>query len=276
MGSLYSSVIHLTNLQPTTFEFSGGQHGHAAFLDIVRQVDGALSEKLHSENARKPFTVSPLMGLPKATLHDQKTVSLRAGWECWLRITILDDGLFRSFIEHFLFGSARPEIRLGNSNFMVTEIETTPGSHPWAGYLSSEELNQRLDLPVPELWKFEFATPTQFGWKDGRIQTMPHPKQVFGNLAIAWRGMTGQDYVEPVERFVDENVIFGEYHLNTEYFTIKNKPHPGGVGKAQYINTGDPNHPLGRSLNLLAGLAFFTGLGRKTTMGMGQARCLER
>ena len=84
MSTLYSSVIKLTNLLPVTIPPPGGQHAHAAFLDILRAVDPALSQALHDLNGRKPFTVSPLMGLPKNRQRQESSdsrVVLREGWE---------------------------------------------------------------------------------------------------------------------------------------------------------------------------------------------------
>lgn len=269
---LYASIIKLISLCPATLSHPGGQHAHAAFLNVVQAVDPALSQKLHSDDARKPFTVSPLLGLPRSNTSE---VRLREGWQCSLRVTMLDADLFHAFIEHFASGGALPTIRLGDAHFGVTEILTTPGSHPQAGYTTLENLQKRLDSPAPSRWRFDFDTPTQFGWKEGHIQVMPLPRLVFGNLAGAWRALTGEDHVEAVEQFVHEHVIFGDHDLHTERLVIKNKPHPGAIGHANYLLTCDPNHLLARSLNMLAALAFFTGLGRKTTMGLGQARLKE-
>jgi CRISPR-associated endoribonuclease Cas6 len=273
MMKLYSSVIRLVSIYSTNLVYPGGQHAHAAFMDLVRGVDPDLSARLHDTNARKPFTVSPLMGLPKPSYRSENGgMTLPEGWECWLRVTILDDALFRAFIDHFLNGRACPEVRIGDARFMVSEVLTTPDSHPWAGYTPLAELQKRLDQPPPARWKFELVTPTQFGWKDKMVQTMPLPKLVFGSLAGAWREMSDEDSVEAIEKFAEENVLFGEYDLRTERLIVKNSPHLGGVGRVGYLYTGPADHPLARSLNFLAGLAFYTGLGKKTTMGMGMVR----
>jgi|GEM_PF-1245642 len=310
---LYSSVIKLTNLHPATLTHLGGQHAHAAFLEIVRAVDESLSQRLHDLNGRKPFTVSPLMvgrspttlGLPKGTYIEKQggasspkngssqrhAIYLREGWECWLRVTILDDTLFKSFIDYFMSppsprgrgvgGEGRiPAIRLGDARFLVSEILTTPGSHPWAGYVSIEELQKRLDEPVPEKFVFELLTPTSFRLQDKEVATMPTPKLVFGNLAGAWRALTGENNVEAVEKYAAKNLVMGNYKLHSDRLVLHNNPQLGSVGKVEFIRTDKTDHsfdatqdePSIRALNLLADLAFYSGLGRKTAQGMGMVR----
>lgn len=272
MTTLYSAVIRLINQHPATLTHLGGQHAHAAFLDIVRAVDEGLATQLHDANARKPFTVSPLFGLPNGKggrSFAPTELRLREGWQCWLRVTMLDDALFHVFLERFLKGDSRPQIRIGDATFLVSEILTTPGSHPWAGYTSLGELQKKLDEPAPTKLAFELHTPTAFGWKDSLVATMPTPALVFGSLARAWESITGQNQVRAIETYAAENLLFSTFNLRTEPMILHNKPQLGAVGRFEFIRTAQGDHPLGRALNLLADLAFYTGLGRKTTQGMG-------
>jgi len=296
MTTLFSSVIKLTSLHTAALTHLGGQHAHAAFLDIVRAVDESLSQRLHDLNGRKPFTVSPLMGLPKSSKQtafrvgsgrkgDEQGVKLREGWECWLRVTILDDVLFRSFIDYFMTSpptsllkgeGSLPKIRLGDAHFMVSEILTTPGSHPWAGYVAMQELQKRLDEPAPEKFIFELHTPTSFRLQDKGIATMPTPKLVFGNLAGAWRALTGENNVEVVEKYAEKNLTMGAYKLHTDCLVLHNNLQLGSVGRLEFIRTDKTNHLTARALNLLADLAFYSGLGRKTAQGMGMCSRVVR
>jgi CRISPR-associated endoribonuclease Cas6 len=315
MTTLYSSIIHLTNLYKITIPRPGGQHAHAAFLDIVRAVDPSLSERLHNTNGRKPFTVSPLMGMPNTLNREARTpafarsltsrkvrvgdawtdhqernavdfarpalkneIHLREGWECWLRVTILDDRLFKTFIDYFMSLSSPtrdkgrlPQIRLGDAHFCVSEILTTPGSHPWAGYITLEDLQKRLDESPPSSITFELHSPTSFNLGKDYVETIPYPKLVFGNLATAWKAMTGENMVEAVEKYAERNWRPILHRLERKALTLHNKPQLGSVGKVEYQRLDEGDVPLARALNLLADLAFYTGLGRKTAQGMGMA-----
>ncbi|GAB4459565.1 MAG: hypothetical protein Kow0070_14690 [Anaerolineales bacterium] len=295
---LYSSVIKLLALHPASLEYSGGQHAHAAFLEIVRQVDPALSQALHEnrgKGARQPFTISPLMGLPHPHRASQTSevlktsevsaVHLREGWECWLRVTMLNETLFRYFIEYFLKaeGKTLPKIRLGDAHFAVSEILTTPGVHPWAGFTTLEDLQKRLDEPAPAQIAFEFVSPTSFKLQDERVELLPLPRRVFGNLATAWKALrpgsgqalTGEDMVRAVEEYAEQNLQLQWNRMEKRALIIKHHPQLGMVGPAVYHFRRPEDTPLARALNLLADLAFYTGIGRKTAQGMGMVRRIK-
>lgn len=275
MTTLYSSVIKLTNLYPVTLIGDGGQHAHGAFHAIIANVDPELATKLHEVKGRKPFTLSPLMGMPKILHHEgeknNSEIRLREGWQCWLRVTILDDTLFKTFIDYFMNinGTKLPEIRLGDAHFCVSEILTTPGSHPWAGYTSVENLQKKLDQPAPQRFKFELFTVTSFKMQDENIETLPKPERVFGNLAGAWRELTGEDHVKAIEEYAGRNLVAGNYQLKTERTLLHNNHQLGVVGQVEFIRMDKEDSPSAHALNLLAELAFYTGLGRKTAQGMG-------
>ncbi len=281
---LYSSVIKLLNLHSVAIPPPGGQYAHAAFFNIVEAVDPDFSAKLHDlrgKGVRKPFTVSPVMGLPDfRNLQDfgSLKVHLREGWECWLRVTMLDEALFRTFLEYFLEGRGKemPKIRLGDAHFAVSEILTTPGSHPWAGFATLEDLQRRLDEPAPASITLEFHSPTSFslGTKDGkeRYELFPYPRLVFGNLATAWKALSGEDLVAAVEKYAEVNLRLVVHRLERKPMRLQNHPQLGSVGQVEYEFIDPEDAPLARALNLLADLAFFTGVGRKTAQGMGMTR----
>jgi CRISPR-associated endoribonuclease Cas6 len=293
MTTLYSCVLKLTNLYPITLTHGGGQHAHGAFFRIIEQVDPALSRHLHDiqgKGTRKPFTVSPLMGLPEPTAHQakhwadsllekgfsqQQFVYLHEGWECWMRITILDDRLFKTFFNYFMNPKQRgmvPEIRLGDARFYVRDILSTPGSHPWAGHMSLEDLQKRLDEPPPSSITFEFHTPTSFKLSGNKVETLPYPKLVFGNLATVWKALTGENLVEAVEKYAEGNWRTVIHRIEPKALTLHNYPQLGAIGKVEYQRLADGDSPLARAFSLLADLAFYTGIGRKTTQGMGMVR----
>jgi CRISPR-associated endoribonuclease Cas6 len=276
---LYASVIRLFNLYPVTIPAPGGQHAHAAFFDIVREVDPALSQALHDQRgkgARKPFTVSPILGLPRRA-GGEALYHLREGWECWLRVTMLNETLFRTFVEYFLDARNKtlPRLRLGDAHFAVSEILTTPGSHPWAGFTTLEDLQRRLDEPAPASIAFEFHSPVSFKLRDETVELIPYPKLVFGNLATAWKALSGEDLVKAVEQYAEANLRLVIHRLERRASTLRNHRELGMVGRVEYQFIQPDDAPLARALHLLADLAFYAGIGRKTAQGMGMARRVE-
>jgi len=194
--TLYSTVIKLIANQSGTLPATQGRLAQAAFLDIIHSVDPALSQALHTKNQRRPYTVSPLQGLGKIK---GKQLKIKHGQEVKLRFTLLGNELFTTFTQHFLSPTSNgiiPTIRLGELDFSLSEVLTTPGSDDWAGYIPLTELcQQRQTAPINNTTRkitIDFASATVFSRssnKDGMgkfMETFPSPPMFFGSLAAKW------------------------------------------------------------------------------------------
>jgi CRISPR-associated endoribonuclease Cas6 len=280
---LYALVIRLTAARDGRLRATQGHLAHAAFLDMLRQVDAPLAERLHGGGGRKPFTVSALEGFGRGR---DGRLSVAAGQEGWLRVTLLDPRLFAAFIAFFLRGSPRIALRLEQVEFHVSEVLSTPGSHPLAGYDSLGDLRVRWEETVltraHDMISLDFRSSTAFSLRGGpgagrRMHVLPDPPLVFGELAGYWDRLTGDDTQTAVRDFAAGDVVVSRYELATHMGDYGGgRLQIGFAGRAAF-EILNPAHPdLTRHLNRLADLAFFTGLGSKTTMGMGQVRRMGR
>jgi len=272
---LYSIVLILTPTAKVTVGATMGHQAHAAFLQTVREVDPALAEALHAPELRvRPFTVSPLRGLPRAR---EGRVGLDPGRDYWLRFTALQPRIYERFMARFLRGGAHPLLRLGRAELLIKEIRTTPGSHPWAGYTSWAQLIGEAGSSSEIA--LAFATPTAFGFGQkawGKMSVvLPEPTLVFGSLARSWNALTPPPlHVDrsALRACVEENVVVSRIDgLRTHVLQFRRAPQIGFVGRVTYRLMA-PDVPMQACLNALAELALYTGVGSKTTMGMGQAR----
>lgn len=59
---LYSISVVMRPLQPGAIPLAHGYHVYALFLNIIRASNPVLAEKLHADDAVKPFTTSTLIG----------------------------------------------------------------------------------------------------------------------------------------------------------------------------------------------------------------------
>ena len=268
---LFSSVIRLHALHDGLIPQTQGHFALAAFLDIVRQVDEDLAAVLHDANARKPFTLSQLNGLPRMRDGEAR---LRAGHECWLRVTLAGDALFGTFIQRFLRGDARPTIRLGTMEFGVSAVLTTPGSHPWAGYTTAGQL--LAEARAEDTIMLEFASPVGFSLGDNRMEIMHRPEMLFGGLLKKWEPWCSLPLPASFEReWLRENVLVSEWRVQSRMLRYGTQSQIGSEGTVMFRVFNSDAATL-RALNALADFAFYAGVGRKTTQGMGQVRRLDR
>jgi CRISPR-associated endoribonuclease Cas6 len=274
-NTLHSIVLVLAPTSQTTVHATMGHQAHAAFLRTVRQADAALAEVLHWPNMPvRPFTVSPLLGVGRAR---GGQVLLSPGQDYLLRFTILYPPIFERFMARFLRGDGRPTIRLGQAQLLIKEILATPGSHPLAGYTSWAQLAAAA-RPQPEI-ALDFTSPTAFGFGQKgwgkKAVVLPQPELVFGSLARAWNNLA--PFPLHVDRdallaYVQEHVVVKRIaHLETQMLRFQRAPQVGFVGHVAY-GLMDADEAARCQLNALADLAFYTGVGMKTTMGMGQTR----
>lgn len=259
-----------------------GYHIHATFFDILAEGDKETSKKLHSEEGRKAFTVSPLFhegslvvgpsSLDQSRMtkdHPRKNHrGLKAGSEVWFRVTLLDDSVFPVFSLHFL-ENPNPMLRLGKVELLVKEVKVTRGEGAlWSGFLDYEKLYESAD-PLDEI-TLQFATPTSF--KQGDINTLfPIPRLLFKGYLEKWNKYSGIELNNSLLDRIEDSLILSHYNLKTLPFSDGRATVPGFVGTCTYKIKSMSKEFL-KNVNLLADFSFFAGTGRKTTHGMGMTR----
>lgn len=285
---LYSTVVKFVAADGGLIPATQGRLAHAAFLDLIRAVDPVLAERLHTKNQRRPFTVSPLQGLGPAR---EGQIKVKSGQKVWLRFTLLGSELFTTFTRFLLpsssnGGASGVEIRLGDLKFAISEVLTTPGSHTWAGYTSLSELCQRWQKKSLAESAYQIslglASPTVFsqGSRNDmgkQMDPFPSPAMLFGSLAAAWN-----EHIpiwldkRAIRAYAEETVVVGLYRLESRMFRYWGQPQIGTTGVITYLLKDRQNQELVCMLNLLTDFAFYSGVGYKTTMGMGQVRRVRK
>jgi CRISPR-associated endoribonuclease Cas6 len=273
--TFHSIVLKLAPEREGQVRATHGHQAHAAFLHTVRQADPALAEVLHhSKLPIRLFTVSPLMGVG---VKREGTLEVSPERDYFMRFTLLDRLIFEQFMARFLQGDGRPRLRLGQMSFCIKEILASPGSHPWAGYTSLVELAQNA-RPVERV-TLQFATPTVFSfgkrqWGQQMVP-LPIPRLVFGSLAKAWNALAlpalNLDRKALRTYLEDGVVVAGLRGIRTRMLAYKDAPQVGFVGRVTFEFKGQ-DETQRACLDALAELAFYTGVGYKTPMGMGQCR----
>lgn len=273
---LISWVISLQPTEPASTPANLSRAAHAWFLGQVRQADPALAEELHHGHGQRPFTVSNLWPVGwrhrgEVTLSPEETYALRVTSFSSTLSALLREGV----IPH-LPGA----LTLGSVQLRVTGDTTDPAVHPWAGEETFEGLVQRHTLAahMPRRVSLRFASPTLFRSADKNVP-LPLPGLVFGGLLDKWNAFAPIQVHPDVRRFAQECLAVSRYRLETLPVAFGDDGARGAVagfvGTCSYaIQVGD-KYWMGL-IHLLAAFALYAGLGRRTTMGLGQARALPQ
>ena len=272
-----SAVIYLIPSEDVTLRPTMGHHAHAAFLSLLRTSNAEKAEDVHAKSAQKPFTVSPLIGNGERR---GAFLRIRAGTECWLRYTFLDDALFAYFGNAFLTQSL-PSIRLGEATFQLSRLVASgTETEDWSGTKTYEELmdSARTDNRI----RVRFHSPTAFR------ELTPHGKktrnQPYIDLARCYQSWLNkwnafaptQIDKKPFLDFVRTRAGLTKVESKSKMLDFGKYKAVGFVGNCAYEfladGQSDDKGEMLRLANLLADFAFYCGTGYKTTMGMGQTR----
>lgn len=273
-----STLLSLIPETDVTLRPTMGHHAHAAFLAILRKNNPDIAEKLHAQSAQKPFTVSPLIA--KAEKHDNR-LHIRAGTECKLRFTFLDDELFTHFGKAFLT-LKMPPIRLGDAVFQVRQmVSHATEERSWSKNETYAELIQSAKTDTQ--MSFRFYSPTAFRrltprGKQTRNDAYADILRCYQSWVNKWNAFAPikLDKTEILD-FVREYGQVTSVRTKSRILNFGRHTELGWVGVCAWIfypeDSLDPE--LLSAVNCLAAFAFYCGTGYKTTMGMGQTRRID-
>src|SRR5450755_4651131 len=309
-AKLYAFLLKLRPVERGTLMAFSGELVHGAWLDWMRTAEPEVATMLHDGNKRRLFTCSSLQfPLPQARMMQAERENVHLPLEpektYVVRVTLLMGELFPLFYNtllHFNMEDAgttrRPFMRIGKQQFLLEEVVEGTGnsmsdSSSWTGFTSFGKLVEQarvLKLGRNEPLNLEFTSLTTFnrGSAKGRLYEnyyarLPLPHYVFPGLARRWQELAPPELAELVQKerieeyISDEGMIIEDYNLLTHRFVFTNHPQKGFVGQCKYLLRGPDEAVAEGSLTvrqqilLLAQLAFYTGVGYKTAMGMGRA-----
>ena len=273
-----STLISLIPKTDVTLRPTMGHHAHAAFLSILKKSNPKVAEAVHAQSAQKPFTVSPLIAAAKLRGNQ---LHIKAGTECRLRFTFLDDELFTHFGKAFLT-LAMPPIRLGEAVFQVKQmVSHATEDRSWSGSATYAELVQSAKTDTQ--MSFRFYSPTAFRRLTPRGQKTR--SDVYIDLVRCYQSWVNKwNAFAPVKldkarilEFVTEHGQVTSVNTKSRALNFGKHTEVGWVGTCAcvfYPEDSLDEHLL-RAVNCLADFAFYCGTGYKTTMGMGQTRRID-
>lgn len=258
-SGLHAIAIELAAAEQTSLPIGLGRALHSQVMNWLSLGDSHLANTIHTLQTM-PFSLSELKGL-RRKIRDHKTKT-QSGDEFYFRIGVLDGDLLPPLLDGLTMWGTKP-ISLVNCPFVIRQICAMPGSHPQVGssdyHLLAKTPKSSDDITL------QFLTPTSFKQQQS-VQPFPLPELVFGSLGRRW------------DAFAPEELRFGAmawqglvsaFDLETHALKMEGGAEIGSVGWVRYRF---PDPEQARVATILAHFATFAGVGRKTAMGMGQAR----
>lgn len=289
---LVALVIELKALIPTYIDNHLGRAVQYLGLNLIDHYDPALAQRLHDDDDQKPFTASGLMQ-DHQILYGEVQVNEAA----WVRLTGLSSEVAAVLLHYAeqtrlaIASGAVLQIELDRLPWQITALHVDADGHPWAGKTTYQALIER-HTPAKPATKLEltFASATTF--RSQRVNLpLPLPSLVFGSLLSRWTAFTSHRLRdlphEQLDAYIDHHVLLSRHEVHTTLIRGKQGGKEiGFVGSAGYELARRSDHLLhhapelenllqqegiwfARTLGLLAEFAFYSGVGRKTTTGMG-------
>jgi CRISPR-associated endoribonuclease Cas6 len=304
---LYALILKIRPLQEGTLMPFSGELVHGAFLKWLNTAAPDVADWLHAGQKRRLFTCSSLHFPHPAQrfLHaERENIHLPLSPEktYTLRLTLLLGDLFPLFYNALMnfnapqVGSTIPPfLRLGKQLFLLEEVLlTNDDTSGWTGFTSLATLVEQakaMRFPSNSSMTLEFASLTTFSRgsnKNGygtHHAMFPLPQFIFSNLLRRWEDIAPPELApliqkEQIEQYLQEDgIIVLDYALNAHHVTFTTHLQRGFVGSCTYQLRGSANEnaseaslTIRQQIFLLAHLAFYSGIGYKTAMGLGQAR----
>ncbi|MEM7117795.1 MAG: CRISPR-associated endoribonuclease Cas6 [Chloroflexota bacterium] len=264
---LSSIVLELQAVENGRFQGSSGRAVHGFWFNQWAAVAPDLADSLHQQ-ATKPFTLSPLMGLARPR---QGVTHVRAGDKAWLRVTSLQAELSQKLLGNWL-PRLPAVIRLAEIPWRIDNIALMPQAHPWAQQNSYAALEAAAPTTVLEpTWRLQIETPTTF--HIGKDAYLPFPLP--GALVNSWRrrwDAFAEVKLPPIEAtLLQQQLFISHYRLKTVPVRYGRRVTMGCVGELT-LRAGKLPDEVCRTISILAAYAFYCGNGRYTTQGMGLTR----
>jgi CRISPR-associated endoribonuclease Cas6 len=267
---LYSAMLELQPSADTIVPLTTGHLVHALFLNLIKQFDEGLFSRLHDGPGPRPFTLSSLWGGQV----QEDYLLLRKGIACSFRVTFLDGGsLWDRLRTQFLEGG--PLIaHIGSTELRLTRMVSTPSASApkWVGSTDWQTLAMH---PLHHAITLHFMSPTAFSLSGRQFDLFPKPFRIWESLLRVWNTYAPEhlqlEKSDIRESFSHQDVVVATCDLQTETLSFPNYLQKGFTGTCTYLLQGEDW--LVSRLTMLAAFAPYSGIGYKTTMGMGQVRC---
>lgn len=247
-----------------------GRATQAFFLKSLRDLNPELSAAIHDTDDMKPFTASTLLGAERR--HDG--LRLSPGREVRLRYTTLHPHLSLLMLNGLVPDWQANGVSIHDQPLEVTAVEINSQINHWTGQASFENLLETAS-PERKTLRMTFGSPTAFKSTRGYCVPLPQPELVFGSLLDRWNMFSPVELPDSLYGIFHDAISVQSVDVASQELTFGGGKWGGRVtgftGRAVYI-VQESDRDIRQAINALAAFAHYSGIGIKTTSGLGQVR----
>lgn len=265
---LVSLVILLEAAQSGSIRGGTGRAVHGLWFEQWKAIDLVFADQVHSQNNPAPYSLSPLMGLPRP---HKGSIIISKGDQAWFRIATFEATLSAAMLSSWL-PVLPAQVELAGLTWQITATTISPDDHSWAGQISYQDLIEQclFASPPPARWQLEFATPTAFNSAAGHLP-FPLPDSLINSWLRRWQVFASMGLPGDLPAYARESLLVNAFELKTAPVRYGRRLTVGCVGRYQ-LRAPQMPPTFQAAIDLLASYAFFCGSGHHTTQGMGLTR----
>lgn len=253
-SSLHSLVVELAAAKNGDIPPTLSRALHSLVMNWLQLGSPEIAESVHVCQD-SPLSISGLLG-------NRRQQGTKVGDNFYFRICLLGGSLIEPLLKGLEQWDTQP-VTLGKFPFVIRNIYALPGTHRLAGAADYSLLANNPQVMTDI--ELNFLSPTSFKQSLG-IQTFPLPELVFGSLHRRWNTFAPEKYQFPA---VEWRGLVCAYELKTHALKLEAGAEIGAQGRVLYHFSDTEQAHIA---TVLANFAFFSGVGRKTSMGMGQTQ----
>ncbi|ACK70151.1 CRISPR-associated Cas5e family protein [Gloeothece citriformis PCC 7424] len=255
---LYSIIIELGAARSGNPPATLGRAIHAQVLHWIQLGDPQLAETIHTSQ-NPPISLSGLQG-------NRRKEKNYAGDRFYFRICFLQGHLIQPLLKG-IEAWGEEKLILGQFPFVIRQCYFLSGTHSLARSTDYENLVNHS--PVSQTISLSFLSPTSFK-QQKHIQLLLTPDLVFNSLLRKWNSFAPEELHFPL---IEWDGFVSAFDLRSYALKMEGGAEVGSQGWVKYCFSDSEQ---ARIASILAQFAFYSGVGRKTTMGMGQVQLLLR
>jgi len=232
-----------------------GQHIHGFFFKkILASYNPKLADRMHTSDCPKRFSASYIF---------------KEGKMFWFRIASWDDEIAEAL---FLYFRSHFEVELGNCLFELIKTVSDAGTTPWAKRIELDEfLNSARSSEKNTFWVEHFS-PTSFKCGDVHLP-LPVPDLIVNSIIKHLPAKITVE-IKPDKQKLWNAIQLKEHRIKSLYNRRNYGSIASFVGKTRWQIDKQASQQERDAIRILFSFAFYSGIGVKTTQGMGMCRVI--